>query len=135
MNEILDDFSDDREAWIAACRLTIPMRLEHHGDTPDHLYLTCRHTGLMVEVLDLPIEGDALPAAMPLRRVDAEGLGLNADDFIEGVVVCHDPHDGRSDIPHSGWACANVILIGVDDERPPVLLADAPAAATWLAAA
>lgn len=114
----------------AACRLTVPMRLLHGHPAPEHVYLAFRRTGLLVELLDIPVpapEEEQAAVTLALRDVDALGLGLRADDFADGVAVCHD-----GAVAGAGWRCEPVVLAGVDATGRVDLLLDEADAARWL---
>ncbi len=114
-----------------ACRLSVAMRLLHGAPAPEHVYLAFRRTGLLVELVDVParapdVERDTV--TLSLRDVDALGLGLRADDFADGVAVCH---DGPSQ--DAGWMCEPVLIAGVDGRGEVSLILDETDAARWLA--
>lgn len=114
-----------------ACRLSIPMRLLHGALAPQHVYLTFRRTGLLVELLDVPAREPTEEREMitlALRDVDALGLGLAPEDFADGVAVCHDDPPGEG----AGWRCEPVIVAGVDGRGDVSLILDASDAERWL---
>lgn len=91
-----------------------------------HVFLQFRRSNLLVR-LPGPRPGDELDEVV-LRETDALGLGLRADDFEDGVVVC------RDDAPDEmlGWRCHAVRVIGLADDGTTTELGGARAAAGWL---
>jgi hypothetical protein len=125
------------ETAAEVCRRTVSMRLLHGHPVEDHVTVRFVRTGLLVEVLDLPGEGidreDGGPVSFALARADALGLGLDAEDFADGVALCHDATSHATHVEASAWHCTPVLVIGVDEAGGALPIFGAEDAERWLA--
>lgn len=99
------------------CRLWVSLGSgrRHRAEPQPTTFLQFIRTGMLVGLPDEPggqLFGDGPLKQFPMRRVDAEGLGLTAEDFAEGVAICReDPGSGGV-----GWQCERVqLLIGAEE--------------------
>ena len=111
------------------CRLYVSLGSgrRHRGEVRPNTFLRFIRTGLLVGLPDEPsgqLVGDGSLKQFPMRRVDAEGLGLIADDFAEGVAICReDPATAGL-----GWQCERVqLLIGAEERIAALAMRAQPA--------
>lgn len=99
------------------CRLWVSLGSgrRHRSEPHPSTFLRFIRTGMLVGLPDEPggqLLGDGPLRQFPMRRVDAEGLGLTADDFAEGVAICREDPDAGG----VGWLCERVqLLIGAEE--------------------
>ena len=77
------------------------------GHEDSHVYLQFRRSNLLVRLNGADSDGDGRLDQVILRDTDALGLGLQDEDFAEGVAICRDDSaDGAL-----GWHCDPVRLV------------------------
>ena len=109
-------------------------RVLYAGEEPS-LFLHFHRTGLMVGLNgeeSEALEGEAGARTFELLDTDALGLGLQAEDFAEGVSLCGGEagHDGEL----FGWHCEAVTVLGADGTGTRLPLTEPTAIAAWLTA-
>ena len=79
-----------------------------HRDAEPTTYLQFLRTGFLVGLPDEPgtrIDPERTLSRFVMLDTDAAGLGVDAEDLVEGVAIC------RSDGAAAGWRCEPVDLV------------------------